>query len=153
MGTVTYFILHRVNYIASIYLAPQSGNTSSVLSLWSSTRLWNLRSSSQKLNLISLWIFFFSHLNRKCYTMTSTQLKTQLKTAISRYYINVLSSFTLRYFSAFQEKRKYVKYVKGKNKKISQQVNLRTYCKKDVLFHLKFLQLTWSAPLAFWYLI
>lgn len=150
MGTVTYFILHRVNYIASIYLAPQSGNTSSVLSLWSSTRLWNLRSSSQKLNLISLWMFFFSHLNRKCYTMTSTQLKT----AISRYYINVLSLFTLHYFSAFQEKRKYVKYVKGKNKiKISQQVNLRTYCKKDVLFYLKFLQVTWSAPSAFWYLI
>lgn len=38
MGTVTYFILHRVNYIASIYLAPQSGNTSSVLSLQSSAR-------------------------------------------------------------------------------------------------------------------
>lgn len=61
MGTVTYFILYRVNYIASICLAPQSGNTSSVLSLGSSVKLGNLRSSSQKLNLISsLWIFFLS---------------------------------------------------------------------------------------------
>lgn len=39
MGAVTYFILHRVNNTAVIYLAPQSGNAVSALSLQSSTRL------------------------------------------------------------------------------------------------------------------
>lgn len=157
MGTVTYFILHRVNYTASIYLAPWSGNTSSVLSLQSSTRLWNLRSSSQKLNLISsLWIFFSLNYkgNITQWLVYSSKHSSKLpplgimfhyssyQSIFLLYFVVVVQGFSLFVFCFVFFSRDW-RSTKKDIKSLSPQ--FQNLLQKDKLPLLTLLQLTWSA--------
>jgi len=62
----------------------------------------------------------FSPLKRKHWTMSSTQLKTQLTAAISRYYMTSCHSSHSIFVSQWTE------YVKGKNKSLP-SINLRIH--------------------------